>query len=375
MFVFGCCSKNRNFGACVSEQSCPQRSILGPLFWNLILDEYLRLESTDVAKVAYADDCLLIVSAANWPNLEKPCNRTLGELLSWFNSVKLLVSVQKSLVMPIRSKAPDGFAAKYGDSNLNIVYNFKYLGLIIDSKFKFKLHIENLLRTSIGLSCKFAHLGNTLRGYSQEMRRRTYHAVILPKMSYAIGIWKDVLGKSTYVDKLLSTQKAVVKRVALCWRPVDLQTACCLSGILPLNIKLTRLLKTKKCTRSINYFEQFTSTNRITFTDSLNRKSIKSFVRQHYQNVFYSSIRKCRVASFIKTHDEFLAFWNSGFNSTTVQLITGFGYFNDYLKQIKVKDNDVCNLCTSGSQTVDYVLFTSPALDPIRLSTLTHSNL
>lgn len=60
------------------SKGCPQGSVLGPLFWNLVADQILK-EINQVSKfIAFADDFLLMKSTTSRRQLEVRVNRALG---------------------------------------------------------------------------------------------------------------------------------------------------------------------------------------------------------------------------------------------------------------------------------------------------------
>lgn len=60
-----------------SSKSCVQGSILGPTFWNLILDSLLeKLESAGVYCQAFADDVVLVFSGKEIGPLQETANRS-----------------------------------------------------------------------------------------------------------------------------------------------------------------------------------------------------------------------------------------------------------------------------------------------------------
>lgn len=65
-------------------KGCPQGSVLGPEFWNLIMDVPLkRLESDGVELVAYADDLLAVIHGCSRRELERGAHRRVDTLKGW----------------------------------------------------------------------------------------------------------------------------------------------------------------------------------------------------------------------------------------------------------------------------------------------------
>ena len=56
-------------------KGCPQGSVLGPLFWNLIFDEFVEdLRREENEAIAFADDLIVVIEANNRKGLEMNAN-------------------------------------------------------------------------------------------------------------------------------------------------------------------------------------------------------------------------------------------------------------------------------------------------------------
>ena len=68
------------------SKGCPQGSIFGPEFWDIIFDPLLKMlesESTVKAAIAYADDLLLLVEGETRSQLETKSCRAMVVVDSW----------------------------------------------------------------------------------------------------------------------------------------------------------------------------------------------------------------------------------------------------------------------------------------------------
>ncbi|KAG8176150.1 hypothetical protein JTE90_012403 [Oedothorax gibbosus] len=85
----------------VVERGCPQGSCSGPLLWNMIADEALKLSWPDgcYAKT-YADDIVLVVSGDTKDILENISNIALTNLKEWADEFKLMFNPSKTMLMP-----------------------------------------------------------------------------------------------------------------------------------------------------------------------------------------------------------------------------------------------------------------------------------
>ncbi|KAK9667446.1 Reverse transcriptase (RNA-dependent DNA polymerase), partial [Popillia japonica] len=80
-------------------KGCPQGSICGPIFWDIIMSDLLRtleqLGETE-ANVAYADDLLLIITADSRAAIEQKAMVITRTLADWCDGQKLKISPEKT---------------------------------------------------------------------------------------------------------------------------------------------------------------------------------------------------------------------------------------------------------------------------------------
>lgn len=134
----------------------PQGSILGPLLYILYTSNFYDSFITCNYHV-YADDTQLYCSfnMIEMDSYESFINRDLEMLYEKSKDHLLNVNPSKSSVLvfandSIRSIITSNLKIKLGDMNLKFVDNAKNLGLILDSKLRFKLHVNSILKKSYG---------------------------------------------------------------------------------------------------------------------------------------------------------------------------------------------------------------------------------
>ncbi|XP_072948356.1 uncharacterized protein [Epargyreus clarus] len=99
------------------SRGCIQGSVLGPIFWNIILDELLNSELPPTCHLqAYADDLLLIVSANSVSKIETDANDALKVITEWGRRVKLEFAASKTQAISFSAKAN-----KYGSKHDGLV--------------------------------------------------------------------------------------------------------------------------------------------------------------------------------------------------------------------------------------------------------------
>ena len=122
-----------------------QGSFCGPGYWNI---QYNSLVNLNYAKwtraIAFADDLLITVKAVTVAEVENFTNMEMSKITQWSKENKLPFNDQKSKVMPISRgrKERKEMDIYLNNNHHEQVDKIKYLGIIIDSKFKFNEHIK-----------------------------------------------------------------------------------------------------------------------------------------------------------------------------------------------------------------------------------------
>lgn len=179
------------------QYGIPQGSVLsGPLF--LIYINSLCEGSFKGSLVAFADDIALLYARKNIKDTQDHMEKDLRGLHWWFTTNYMEMSSKTKFIIFNAShhkhEIPD---LKYHNINceniilckcptLEQVNSIKYLGLTIDSKLTWKLHIDYIKNKLIKYIRKFYMLQ---RVCSTQLLKTIYYAVIHSQIGYGLTVW------------------------------------------------------------------------------------------------------------------------------------------------------------------------------------------
>ena len=113
-------------------------------FWNIQYNSFLNLKFTRRTKdVDFADDLILAARSETVSEVENFSNLELSKITAWSKSNKISCKEEKSKVMLIsrrKRKEVKEINVYLHSKLLEQVTTMKYLGIIIDNKFKFSEH-------------------------------------------------------------------------------------------------------------------------------------------------------------------------------------------------------------------------------------------
>ena len=127
----------------------PQGSLLGPLLFVIFIKDMPY--SFEKCKIhLYADDTVLYYSHKNPSVVRSVLNEELARLDTWISRNKLKINYSKTVGMLIATrkllKKQDKLVLKVRGRDIIQMHNTTYLGVIIDSELKWKIHIENMCK-------------------------------------------------------------------------------------------------------------------------------------------------------------------------------------------------------------------------------------
>ena len=133
----------------LSRYGVPQGSVLGPLLFNVYMNDVAFLPLT-VKKLFYADDGVFYCSGSDINSLETRLNDSLQTFYDWLNFNKMKLYLQSKFMIFSLSNPKPACSIKVNNICLESADQFKYLGFYLDPSLTFNKHIDHLCK-------KFSH--------------------------------------------------------------------------------------------------------------------------------------------------------------------------------------------------------------------------
>ena len=125
----------------------PQGSILGPLLFLIYINDICHNLNGSRVRL-YADDTVIYCSGDQTADNSAKLQQSLDSLHGWCSRNKLTININKTKVMTFGSrkfiKQHILLNLKIGNTPLENVSTFKYLGVNLDRELKFNAHAQNL---------------------------------------------------------------------------------------------------------------------------------------------------------------------------------------------------------------------------------------
>ena len=174
-----------------------QGSILGPILF-LIFSNNLPLGENVAQYTLFADDTTISLAGESLQAIEEGLSAAQSRAETWFNSNMLLLNKDKTNIMTFSLR----------DLNrVNKINHVKFLGVYLDPKLKWDVHIDNTakrLRTSVFI------LRNLATSVSQCTLMSAYYALFHTVMTYGIMVW----GGASQAERIFGMQRKAVRILA-----------------------------------------------------------------------------------------------------------------------------------------------------------------
>ena len=199
---------NCNFGV-------PQGSVLGPLLFNLFINDIDGLQNA--SKILFADDAMIYVSDPDLDTCATRMNAVVEELYVWLKNNRLVANVTKTKVMLITPKPKNNVPdISFGASVVERVSCIKYLGLLIDDMLTFVPHVNNLctrLSQFQGITYSLSPFLNFI------FHLNLYKSLIYPMIFQNIIIWGCL--PQLYVNKITVIVNNILRNILRVKRDVN----------------------------------------------------------------------------------------------------------------------------------------------------------
>lgn len=166
----------------------PQGSILGPLLFNIYINDITNIDYQSKF-IIYADDTTILLSADTHNELSLRGNNVLGKLELWTNENALSVNVNKTkaIIFNSRNKKPDTLVnLQYKSQAVEMVNSIKTLGVYFTQHMQWNDHINSiLLKASKAVGIVWRHKSIL----PLKAKLAIYNALFLSHLNYCMLVW------------------------------------------------------------------------------------------------------------------------------------------------------------------------------------------
>ena len=187
------------------KQGDPLSPTLFSVFINSLLEELndtcsgLVVNGINVSVLAYADDIVIVARS------EQYLQALLDKLDTWCGNWKMSVNMSKTKIIVFNKQGSKTCCLRLHGSTVEVVKCYKYLGVTFDERCSFQQHLEQALlkgRQALGRVYKLFHC---LRKPNYHTFERLYKCIVVPTVTYGMGIWGAHLNQQqrVAVDRLM----------------------------------------------------------------------------------------------------------------------------------------------------------------------------
>lgn len=230
------------------EKGCPQGSVIGPIIWILILQDWLRKEFGEgIYIIAYADDIVILVESDREREIERKINEVLEDLKSWLRRAKLEWSPQKTkgvlLKGGVQHVEGEGCIRRrvewrpkifLGDEELEWVPCLQYLGVWIDESWLFEKHTKLATVKAKTIMLKMRNVNRATWGVGFNVMNTIYEGAFLPIIMYGASIWYDRVEQSHVKRDLRASQRTALLAATASYQTTSWAALVATCGKLPI---------------------------------------------------------------------------------------------------------------------------------------------
>ena len=162
------------------ERGVPQGSLLGPLFFNIFINDATKC-APGVSMRLYADDTTIYCADREPAALEFRTNTGLKAVCDWFGANGLQVNARKTQAMVLGNKGRYDFDLRISGDRIAETETLKLLGFVLDNRLSGRVQVQEAVSKA---ARKAGALNRVKRTLPEETINMLYKAFILPHLEY-----------------------------------------------------------------------------------------------------------------------------------------------------------------------------------------------
>ena len=225
------------------DNGIPQGSVISPVLFNVMINDIFMNLDRRIGSALYADDGAIWVRGRNERLVTGKIKEAIGKVEEWSYNWGFKLSVSKSCYMLFTKKRSvgDQNLKLYGE-NMERVDHFKYLGIWLDEKGTWKIHVEkteekckkvnNLMRAIVGQEW----------GADKQALMYIYRALMRSKIDYGCFVYGAAA--KTHLNKIDRVQNKALRICTGAIRTTQTKAIQVEVGEAPVDLRRDKLMLT-----------------------------------------------------------------------------------------------------------------------------------
>lgn len=195
------------------NQGVPQGSVLSPLLFNCVMAELAHVLPAYLHYSLYADDLCTWASGSNEQSVQQRLQTGLIIINEFLKSRGPLLSHEKTAMLPFTRKCLKRFQLKIDSQRLQLVWQHKFLGVILDRRLSWAPQTKALEAKVNGIINILRRIAGVRWGSSTSSLLRIHAAIIKQRIAYSAPA---LHGISRSLEDTFQRLMARSLRVCLC---------------------------------------------------------------------------------------------------------------------------------------------------------------
>jgi ribonuclease HI len=215
------------------HKGVPQGSVLSPLLFNIMMADIPQPGPRDKLSL-FADDIVIYTTTPSKPEAQPILQRYLNRIEHWANTWKFKFSVAKCAIISFtRKRLIEIDPVIYlNGTRITLVNQYKYLGVILDSKLNWDAHSNHILHIINRKANLLKLLMSGKSTLNTGLLIRIYKALIRSKIDYG-SIVLSSMNKSKLL-KLEKSQNTILRNILVCLKFTPTALIYIESGLTPI---------------------------------------------------------------------------------------------------------------------------------------------
>ncbi len=185
----------------------PQGSILGPMLFAMYINDF-HLSCPGINIQMYADDTVIYIHGSSMTQVANELTNSMVNVSAWLKENCLQLNVSKTVCMSFSKsnsiiKEPDVYVSGV---RLQVVPQYKYLGILIDSKLTFKAQVKKVCKQVKFNLYNFKFIRDCM---SLEAAKMYMFSMVISHMTFCLTTWSQA--SSVTLKPLESLYKRTLK--------------------------------------------------------------------------------------------------------------------------------------------------------------------